>query len=175
MDGPRRTGSAATTGRPRLGAASPARSRDAGQPTPPSENREIAPVSDRERALAKQIKTLNNQVLALRRQLALTTAQLQALEESAAKPPPRAAAPQSEPIRQAAVSEANRQSHKEAEQAKTHTVRRGETLSSLARTYYGSLKYWPALRDANRDLLKGNDVLRPGMVLHIPPLEELVE
>lgn len=56
---------------------------------------------------------------------------------------------------------------------KVHVVVAGDTLSSLARRYYGSLKFWPLLRDANRNVLGKGDTLIVGRELRIPPLAEL--
>jgi LysM repeat protein len=47
--------------------------------------------------------------------------------------------------------------------ARTHTVRRGETLTGLAKRYGVSVQ---ALRDANG--LSGNDGLRAGLTIRIP-------
>lgn len=49
-----------------------------------------------------------------------------------------------------------------------HTVKAGETLARLAAAYYGDRNAWKAIFEANRDLLKRPDGLRPGMVLVIP-------
>ena len=48
-----------------------------------------------------------------------------------------------------------------------HTVQTGETLSSLARKYYGRANAWPRIRDANPELRAGG-ALRPGMKVLIP-------
>ena len=52
----------------------------------------------------------------------------------------------------------------------TYVVRSGDTLSSIARTYYGSSTDWRAIYDANRQLI-GEDpaALKVGMTLKIPP------
>ncbi len=54
-----------------------------------------------------------------------------------------------------------------------HVIQAGDTLSSISRRYYGSLKYWPQLREANRDVLGGSDRLIKGRTLRIPPLDAL--
>lgn len=50
----------------------------------------------------------------------------------------------------------------------THTVRKGDTLGSLAKKYYGNQADWPKIKDANKSLLKGKDALSLGMKLQIP-------
>ncbi|HTZ19765.1 MAG TPA: LysM peptidoglycan-binding domain-containing protein [Opitutaceae bacterium] len=52
---------------------------------------------------------------------------------------------------------------------KRHTVQRGDTLSSLARQYYGDSAKRHDIYNANRDILKSeNETLRLGMELRIP-------
>jgi general secretion pathway protein D len=53
-----------------------------------------------------------------------------------------------------------------------HTIVQGETLSSIARLYYGSDHYAESLRKYNRGRI-ARDGLRPGDLLVIPPREEL--
>lgn len=54
----------------------------------------------------------------------------------------------------------------------TYTVRKGDTLSAIARRYYGTgtALEWRRLADFNRDVLASPNQLRPGMVLKIPGL-----
>ena len=49
-----------------------------------------------------------------------------------------------------------------------HKVRKGESLSSLSRTYYGSISYWPRIARANGGL--SPEKMQVGMSLLIPPL-----
>ncbi len=52
--------------------------------------------------------------------------------------------------------------------SRTHVVAEGETLSKIAQRYYGSSARWQAILDANRDVLKDEKALKPGMTLKIP-------
>lgn len=52
--------------------------------------------------------------------------------------------------------------------ARTHTVKSGDTLSGLARTYYGKASLFPQIFNANRDKLSDPDKIRVGQVLVIP-------
>jgi type II secretory pathway component GspD/PulD (secretin)/nucleoid-associated protein YgaU len=54
-----------------------------------------------------------------------------------------------------------------------HRVQAGETLQSIARRYYGSERFAPALWDANRGLVTTPSSLKPGMDLEIPAVSEL--
>lgn len=54
---------------------------------------------------------------------------------------------------------------------RTHTVVRGDTLSGIAKQYYGKAGSWPILFDANRDKLDNPDLIHPGQVLKVPPLD----
>lgn len=56
--------------------------------------------------------------------------------------------------------------------ARTHTVVRGDTLSGIAKQYYGKANKYPAIFEANRDQLDDPDRIKPGQVLKIPPLDD---
>lgn len=55
---------------------------------------------------------------------------------------------------------------------RTHTVARGETLSKIAKRYYGKASLYPRIFDANRDQLDDADKIKPGQVLKIPSLDD---
>ncbi|MDH4241605.1 MAG: LysM peptidoglycan-binding domain-containing protein, partial [Phycisphaerae bacterium] len=62
---------------------------------------------------------------------------------------------------------------KEAEsgaEPRYHTVRKGETLSSISKKYYGSENKWQRILDCNRELIT-DDGIRVGQRLVIPPLQ----
>ena len=50
----------------------------------------------------------------------------------------------------------------------TYTVVKGDTLGGIARKFYGRASQWVRIQEANKDLLKGKTVIRPGMKLTIP-------
>lgn len=52
--------------------------------------------------------------------------------------------------------------------ARTHTVKSGDTLSKIAKSYYGNANLFPKIFDANRDKLSDADQIRTGQVLVIP-------
>lgn len=58
-----------------------------------------------------------------------------------------------------------------APEVRTHTVASGETLSKIARHYYGNANAWPKIFDANKDTLKDPNKIFPGQKLNIPPLD----
>lgn len=51
---------------------------------------------------------------------------------------------------------------------RTYTVAQGDTLSHIARRFYGKASQWPAIYAANRDQLDDPDRILPGQVLRIP-------
>lgn len=51
-----------------------------------------------------------------------------------------------------------------------YTVRKGDTLSGISKSFYGSIRYTDFLYKANKDRLRSEDDLRLGQVLLIPPL-----
>ena len=55
-----------------------------------------------------------------------------------------------------------------APEAKMHTVERGDTLSKIAKTYYGDAMKYPVIFEANKPMLKHPDKIYPGQVLRIP-------
>jgi len=53
--------------------------------------------------------------------------------------------------------------------SQTYTVKKGDTLYSLSRRFYGDGKLWTRIVDANRDKIKDVKDLPVGAVLVIPP------
>ncbi|MBM3976794.1 MAG: LysM peptidoglycan-binding domain-containing protein [Planctomycetes bacterium] len=51
---------------------------------------------------------------------------------------------------------------------RTHTVKAGDSLSSIAKQYYGSASKWKTIADANKTTLKDPNKLKLGMKLSIP-------
>jgi nucleoid-associated protein YgaU len=51
-----------------------------------------------------------------------------------------------------------------------HTVEKGESLSKIAKHYYGDPMKYNAIFEANRDKLKNPDLIHPGQDLVIPNL-----
>lgn len=49
-----------------------------------------------------------------------------------------------------------------------HEVKSGDSLSKIAKHYYGSAGKFNAIFQANTDLLKNPDIIHPGQVLKIP-------
>jgi len=49
-----------------------------------------------------------------------------------------------------------------------HTVKAGDTLSKIAKKYYGDAMRYPDIFDANTPMLKHPDKIYPGQVLRIP-------
>ncbi|WP_339713136.1 LysM peptidoglycan-binding domain-containing protein [uncultured Kriegella sp.] len=52
----------------------------------------------------------------------------------------------------------------------THTVKSGESLSKIAKHYYGDPMKYKQIFEANTNLLKNPDVIHPDQVLVIPNL-----
>jgi nucleoid-associated protein YgaU len=49
-----------------------------------------------------------------------------------------------------------------------HTVVRGDTLSAIAKTYYGNANAYMKIFEANKPMLGHPDKIYPGQVLRIP-------
>lgn len=49
-----------------------------------------------------------------------------------------------------------------------YTVQAGDSLSKIANKYFGDMKQWPRIFDANRNVLSDPDKIQPGQKLVIP-------
>lgn len=52
-----------------------------------------------------------------------------------------------------------------------YTVKKGDYISKIAKEVYGNANKYPIIFEANRPMLKNPDLIYPGQVLIIPPLE----
>ena len=57
-----------------------------------------------------------------------------------------------------------------AEEAKYHEVVSGDSLSKIAKEYYGDMMKYPLIFEANKPMLSDPDKIYPGQMLRIPPL-----
>ena len=55
-----------------------------------------------------------------------------------------------------------------SEEAKYHTVEKGDSLSKIAKQYYGDMTKYPQIFEANKPMLSDPDKIYPGQVLRIP-------
>ena len=51
---------------------------------------------------------------------------------------------------------------------KVYTVVSGDSLSKIAKKFYGNANKWRAIFEANGDQLSNPDLIKPGQVLKIP-------
>lgn len=61
------------------------------------------------------------------------------------------------------------QSTEPADQSQYHTVVRGDTLSAIAKAFYGNANAYPKIFEANKPMLSDPDKIYPGQLLRIPP------
>jgi nucleoid-associated protein YgaU len=52
--------------------------------------------------------------------------------------------------------------------AQTYTVVAGDSLSKIAKHFYGNANAWKQIFEANRDKISNPDMIHPGQVLSIP-------
>ena len=52
--------------------------------------------------------------------------------------------------------------------AQTYTVKSGDSLSKIAKHFYGDGSKWHRIYEANRDKIKNPDLIHPGQELTIP-------
>jgi uncharacterized protein YidB (DUF937 family) len=60
----------------------------------------------------------------------------------------------------------------EQPQEQWYTVTRGDSLSKIAKRFYGDGNRWRQIFDANRDQLKDPDLIQPGQKLKIPTAQK---
>ena len=58
-----------------------------------------------------------------------------------------------------------------AAEAVFYEVKKGDSLSKIAKAHYGNAMKYPMIFDANKPMLKDPNKIYPGQVLRIPPLE----
>jgi nucleoid-associated protein YgaU len=51
---------------------------------------------------------------------------------------------------------------------RTYTIRKGDSLSKIAKREYGDAQQWRRIFEANRDIIKDPDLIYPGQVVRIP-------
>ena len=51
---------------------------------------------------------------------------------------------------------------------RTYVVRKGDSLSKIAKKFYGDAQAWKRIHEANRDLIRDPDLIQPGWTLRIP-------
>jgi nucleoid-associated protein YgaU len=56
-----------------------------------------------------------------------------------------------------------------ADESQYHTVVRGDTLSAIAKKFYGNANAYPKIFEANKPMLSNPDKIYPGQLLRIPP------
>ena len=59
----------------------------------------------------------------------------------------------------------------QAPEAQFHTVVSGDSLSKIAKKYYGDAMKYPVIFEANKPMLSDPDKIYPGQVLRIPALD----
>ena len=51
---------------------------------------------------------------------------------------------------------------------RTYTVVKGDSLSKIAKRYYGDAQQWRRIYEANKDQIKNPDLIHPGQTFRIP-------
>jgi nucleoid-associated protein YgaU len=63
----------------------------------------------------------------------------------------------------------NMQAPAPAPEVEYYTIVSGDSLSKIARKYYGNAMDYPKLFEANREVIKDADLIYPGQKIRIPP------
>ncbi len=56
------------------------------------------------------------------------------------------------------------------EETEFYTVKSGDSLSKIAKNYYGNAMKYPVIFEANREVIKDANLIYPGQVLRIPKM-----
>ena len=51
---------------------------------------------------------------------------------------------------------------------RTYTITKGDSLSKIAKKFYGDAKQWKKIYEANQSTIKNPDLIFPGQVIKIP-------
>jgi nucleoid-associated protein YgaU len=51
---------------------------------------------------------------------------------------------------------------------RTYVVKKGDSLSKIAKAVYGDAGKWTAIHQANRDTIANPDLIHPGQVIKLP-------
>jgi nucleoid-associated protein YgaU len=81
-------------------------------------------------------------------------------------PNPKESPPDFSSVQSGGSSTAPSASPKAAEQ--TYTVKKGDSLSKIAKRVYGDAQQWRKIHEANRDIIENPDLIHPGQVLKLP-------
>jgi len=65
-------------------------------------------------------------------------------------------------------STADRPAGAPASQPRTYVVQKGDSLTKIAKKFYGKANDWKRIFEANRDRIKDPDLIQPGWTLNIP-------
>jgi len=52
----------------------------------------------------------------------------------------------------------------------TYTIESGDSLSKIAKHFYGDASKWRQIFEANRDVIKDPDLIHPGHTIKIPSI-----
>ena len=69
------------------------------------------------------------------------------------------------------VNDANLSAPPAVEPFEFYTIKSGDSLSKIAKFYYGDAMKYPILFEANREIIKNPDLIYPGQVLRVPKIE----
>jgi len=56
------------------------------------------------------------------------------------------------------------------EKVEYHIIQKGDTLSKIAKQYYGDANKYPVIFEANREVIKNADLIFPGQKIRIPAM-----
>jgi nucleoid-associated protein YgaU len=73
-----------------------------------------------------------------------------------------------QPVRQRPAPEVQRPAEKQTPAPRDYTIRSGDSLSKIAKQFYGDAGQWQKIYQANKDKIKDPDLIHPGQKIIIP-------
>jgi len=72
----------------------------------------------------------------------------------------------------AITEETGRDATVSEQESRFYEIKSGDTLSKIAKEFYGSANKYPKIFEANREVIKDPDKIYPGQMIRIPELSE---
>ncbi|MBI3602138.1 MAG: LysM peptidoglycan-binding domain-containing protein [Candidatus Omnitrophica bacterium] len=114
------------------------------------------------------------QIYVLELSKAVGESEVKKIEQETAAAPSKAATSAPAPLEQAVIPSNEDKSSATAAALSggvAYTVQKDDTLQKIAKKHYGSYGKWVKIYQANKDKIKDPNLLKPGMVITIPPVK----
>jgi len=147
--------------------------REDSTPAPTAQKRDVSPAEleamKRRKALEKLLASLSFEVEGLKIDVAGDTATVHGMVDDQAEREKVILAVGN--VAGIARVDDRLETKKKAPEAQMYTVVAGDSLSKIAKKFYGNAGQYDVIFEANKPMLKDPDKIYPGQVLRIPPIQ----